>query len=101
MLMFMFLFVFMFIMYLCDLFKCFLSNVGGAMHFIYYINRLNSHESRFNLFGLLNQQYTAYMSVAGLERMTTVSAVNASSYRATQVDKKSCVFKIKLYCTSI
>ena len=57
------------------------------MHFIYYINRLNSHESRFNLFGLLNQQYTAYMSVAGLERMTTESAVSALSYRATQVDK--------------
>ena len=56
------------------------------MHFIYYINRLNSHEGRFNLFGLLNRQYTEYMSVAGLERMTTGSAVSASSYRATQVD---------------
>ena len=32
-----------------------------------------NHESRFNLFGLINQQYTMYMSVAGLERMTTGS----------------------------
>ena len=30
------------------------------MHFIYYINGTNSHESRFNLFGLINQQCTAY-----------------------------------------
>ena len=35
---------------------------------------------------MVNQQYTAYMSVAGLERMTTESAVSALSYRATQVD---------------
>ena len=63
-----------------------IKNVGAAMHFIYYINRLNSHESRFNLFGLLNQQYTAYMFVARLERMTTGSAVSALSYRATQID---------------
>ena len=33
-----------------------------------------------------NQQYTTYMSVTGLERMTTGSAVSALSYRATQVD---------------
>ena len=33
----------------------------------------NNHESRFNLFGLISQQCTTYMSVAGLERMTTGS----------------------------
>ena len=54
---------------------------------MHFINKLvNSHESRLNLFGLLHQQYTAYMSVAGLERMTTGSAVSALSYRATQLD---------------
>ena len=33
----------------------------------------NNHESNFNLFGLISQQGTTYMSVAGLERMTTGS----------------------------
>ena len=47
---------------------------------------MHSHESRFNC-GLLNQQYTAYIFVAGLERMTTESVVSALPYRATQVDK--------------
>ena len=43
----------------CNVIKKNKKNVGGAMHFIYYINRLTCrHESRFNLFGLLNQQYT-------------------------------------------
>ena len=49
-------------------------HVGGAMHFIYYINGLNSHESRFNLFGLLNQQYTAYNYVCGRARTHDQSA---------------------------
>ena len=35
-------------MYFIDKFKIF-----DAMHFIYYINRLNGDESRLNLFGLL------------------------------------------------
>ena len=30
----------------------------------------NNHESRFNLFELINQQCSMYMFVAGLERMT-------------------------------
>ena len=58
-------------------------DVGGAMHFIYYINRLTA--TKVDSTYLLNQQYTAYMTVAGLERMTTGSAVSALSYRATQV----------------
>ena len=57
------------------------------MHFIYYINRLTATKVDSTYSGcLINQQYTAYMSVAGLERMTTGSAVSALSYRATQVD---------------
>ena len=35
-------------MYFIDIFK-----MVDAMHFIYYINRSNGDESRFNLFGLL------------------------------------------------
>ena len=34
----------------------------GAMHFIYQVNRLRNHESIFNLFGLISQQCTMYMS---------------------------------------
>ena len=55
------------------------------MHFIYYINRLTATKVD-STYGLFNQQYTAYMSVAGLERMTTGSAVSALCYRAAQVD---------------
>ena len=40
----------------------------GAMHFIYQIYRLTTHESRFNLFGLISQQCTTYMS-CGRARM--------------------------------
>ena len=57
----------------------FKKNVGGAVHFIYYINRLTATKvdsTYLGCFSLLNQQYTAYMSVAGLERMTTGSAVS-------------------------
>ena len=36
---------------------------------------------------IFNQQYTTYMSVAGLERMTTRSVGSALPYRATQVDR--------------
>ena len=49
---------------------CNYQNVG-AMHFIYQINRLTT--SRFNLFGLISQHSTTYMSVERLERMTTGS----------------------------
>ena len=46
----------------------FKNNVGGAMHFIYYVIIGSSiHESGFNLFGLLNK--VAYMSVAEPERI--------------------------------
>ena len=59
------------------------------MHFIYYINRLTATKADSKcLFGLLNQQYTAYMSVAGLKCMTTGSTVSALPYRATQVNRK-------------
>ena len=57
------------------------------MHFIYY-----SHESRFNLFGLINgikltsnAQLILY-PVAGLEPMTSGSVVSALPYRATQIN---------------
>ena len=57
-------------------------------HALYLLHKLaNNHESRSNLFGLISQQCTTYMSVAALEHMTTGSAVSAVSYRATQVDK--------------
>ena len=69
-------------------------NVGGAMHFIYYINRSTSTKVNSTIWAAYNQQYTAYMSVAGLERMTTGSAVSALSYLATQVD-------IEIHCTVI
>ena len=64
------------------------ANVGGAMHFMYYINRLTATKVDSTYLGCFtsNTHYTAYMSVAGLERMTTGSAVRALSYRATQVD---------------
>ena len=44
-----------------------------AIHFIYYIN--DNHESRFNLFELINQQCTTYKlcPVAGFELMTVGS----------------------------
>ena len=62
------------------------------MDFIYYINRLTATKVDSTYFGLFNQQYTAYMSVAGLERQTTGSAVSALSFRATQVDLSSCIW---------
>ena len=55
------------------------------MHFIYYINRLTATKVDSTYLGCLTS-LTAYMSVAGLEHMTTGSAVSALSYRATQVD---------------
>ena len=45
----------------------------------------NNHEGRFNLFGLISQQCTTYMSCGMAERMTTGSVVSALPYRATQV----------------
>ena len=47
----------------------------------------NNHESRFNLFGLIIANNAQRICpVAGLERMTTGSAVSALPYCATQVD---------------
>ena len=58
----------------------------GTMHFIYYINRLTATKIDSTYFGLFNKQYTAYMSVAGLERMTTGSVVSLSPYLPRLVD---------------
>ena len=43
------------------------------MHFIDYINRLTTSKVGLTYFGLMNQQCLTYMSVAGLERLTTGS----------------------------
>ena len=62
-------------------------NVGGAMHFIYYINRLTATKVDSTYLGCLTSNAQRICPVAGLERMTTGSVVSALSYRATQVDK--------------
>ena len=49
------------------------TNVDGAIHIICYINRLTT--TKVDLFGLLNEKCTAFMSVAGLERITTNSSL--------------------------
>ena len=57
------------------------------MHFN-YTNRLTATKVDSTYLGCLTSNtHAAYnMSVAGLERMTTGSAVSALSYRATPVD---------------
>ena len=65
---------------------CLLKKKVGAMHFIYQINRLTTTKVDSTYFGLFSQQYITYMSVAGLERMTTESVASALPYCATQVD---------------
>ena len=62
-------------------------NVGGAMHFIYYINRLTATKVDSTYLGCLTSNTQRICPVAGLERMTSGLAVSALSYRATQVDK--------------
>ena len=61
-------------------------NVGGTMHFIYYINRLTATKVDSTYLGCLTSNTQHICPVAGLECMTTASAVSALSYRATQVD---------------
>ena len=61
----------------------FLINVGGAIHFIYYINRLTTTKVDSTYLGCLTSNtLAAYKSVAGLELMTSGSTVSALSYRA-------------------
>ena len=49
----------------------------GAMHFIYYIKKINSHESRFNLFGILtiSTQRIYPVVIGGREPVTFSSLV--------------------------
>ena len=53
-----------------------------------------SHKSRFNLFGLINQQCITYMSVAEIKRMTTRLVAKRLTYRITQVDNITMTCKI-------
>ena len=77
-----------------------LTNVGSAMHFIYYINRLTARKVDSTYLGCLTSNtQRIIMSVAGLERMTTVSAVSALSYRATQVDEATELQNLQFYMT--
>ena len=69
--------------------KKIIKNVGGAMHFIYYINRLTATKVDSTYLGCLTSNAQRICPVAGLERMTTGSVVSALSYRATQVDSLS------------
>ena len=79
--------------------RCFL-NVGGAMHFIYYINRLTATKVDSTYMGCLtNNTQRIIMSVAGLKRMTTGSAVSALSYHATQVEHRwKQLWCVLIYC---
>ena len=56
------------------------------MHFIYQINRLTTTKVDSTYFVWLANNAQRICPVAGLERMTTWSAVSALPYRATQVD---------------
>ena len=59
------------------------------MHFIYQINRLTTTKVDSTYLGWLANNAQRICPVAGLERMTTGSAVSALPYLATQVDKES------------
>ena len=59
------------------------------MHFIYQINRLTTTKVDSTQIGSLANIAQRICSVAGLERMTTGSAVRALPYLATQVDRLS------------
>ena len=58
----------------------------GVMHFIYQINRLTNTKVDSTYLGCLTNNAQRICPVAGLERMTTGSAVSALPYLATQVD---------------
>ena len=57
----------------------------GAVHFIYQINRLTTTKVDSTYLGSLSNNAQRICPVAGLERMTTGSAVSALPYLATQV----------------
>ena len=44
------------------LFNVYVENVGTMHMFISYINKITTTEVRFNLFGLINQQCTEYIT---------------------------------------
>ena len=68
------------------------------MHFIYQINRLTTTKVDSTYLGLLANNAQHICPVAGLEHMTTGSAVSALPYLATQVDKHdNTINKINLY----
>ena len=69
-------------------------NVGGAMHFIYYINRLTATKVDSTYLGCFTSNTQRIMSVVGLKRMSTGSAVSVLSYCATQVDNNLCVLSL-------
>ena len=54
---------------------CIFLTVGGAMHFIYYINRLTATKVDSTYLVCLTSNAQQYCLVAGLERMTTGSVV--------------------------
>ena len=56
------------------------------MHFIYYINRLTATNVDSTYLGCITSNTQRICPVAGLERVTTRSAVSDLSYHATQVD---------------
>ena len=56
------------------------------MHFIYQINGLTTTKVDSTYLGWLANNAQRICPVAGLERMTTGSAVSALPYLATQVD---------------
>ena len=56
------------------------------MHFIYQINKPTTTKVDSTYLGLLANNAQRICPVAGLERMTTGSAVSALPYLATQVD---------------
>ena len=61
------------------------------MHFIYRINRLTTTKVDSTYLGSLSNNAQRICPVAGLERMTTGSAVSALPYLATQVDMNEMV----------
>ena len=77
------------------------------MHFTYQIIKLTTTKVESTYLGLLANNAQRICPVAGLERMTTGSAVSALPYLATQVDKgcevkrimirKSCVSHDGIY----
>ena len=64
------------------------------MHFIYQINGLTTTKVDSTYLGSLASNAQRICPVAGLERMTTESAVSALPYLATQVNKYIRVIKV-------